>query len=435
MLKNVAVALGLRVAGTALWLLLSVVIARTLATQDFGLVFLVVDISLTGGVIVALGYDQTVLRYGARYWKDLDVASLAHLVVEARCAVSLAGAGVGVLSLLAYVAGVETPVTKTLAITCLTAALIYGTGVLMVSRDVLRVANRLSDALLGMAVVRTLVSVILVGLATALGILTAELGLLCYAGGLVAAVVWSAYRVKKLNLPLARRTDRRRWKHLPTALFIWPGEAALVGFGRAAGISIGLTGNLNAAAMFLAAQRIAQLGTFLTDAVTTSVAPMLASSSIQDRQDAATRASMMMLASGVTGSCALALLGRPMLALFGDQYSETYPVLLALLLGQLSWTVLGPTALIMNMMGRERLRSVVSIVSTILLLLGLAFCETALQAAFVFAAMSWVLNLSCWFAIWKTLGLHAGVTGMRAAAFREAPAKMHALLSRFASSR
>lgn len=409
MLGSVIIALLLRIGGTALWLIFTIIVARAMSVEDFGYVFFVINAIMTGGAIAVMGYDVTVVRFGSLFWKAQDKQGFRDLLSEARRAIVIIGLMATFALAIGTMAGLDTPVTQELPVAILIGASIVAVGLMSVERDTLRAAGKLQEALFAFSVIRALVPLVLTFIAWLLGALNPDLVLVFYLVALLAALGWDRWRIGKLGLP--PRVGMAA-PHLKVALSTWPGNAALVVFQRAPTIVIGLTGGLGAAGLFIAAERISQLGSFLTDAVRTAVGPNLAQADSDDRQQAVTHASLLMLISGSVGLVLLLALGAVLLWMFGPEYRSAFPALLMLLLGQLSWTILGPTALVLNMMGHNKTRSVISVAATLALLILLPIFDTAFGAATVVAFISWAMNIALWVAILLRLGLRSGIFGL-----------------------
>jgi len=416
MLGSVAIALALRVGGTALWLLFTILVARTLSVEEFGFVFFAINVIMTGGSMAVIGYNVTVLRFGSRLWSEDDKQGFRNLLGEARRGILGAGLIAAVALMFAALAGLDTPVTNALPIAALVGVSIIAVGFMSVERDALRAAGKLQEALFAFSVIRALVPLVLCGVAWLFGVLTAQTVLILFFAGLSVAVAWDWWRIGKLSLPKRNATKA---PHLKVALTTWPGETALVIFQRAPAIVIGLTGGLSAAALFIAAERVSQLGVFLTDAVRTAVSPNIAQADGEERQRAVTQASLLMLISGSAGLVALLVLGWVFLWVFGPEYKQAFPALLMLLLGQISWTVLGPTGLVLNMMGENKVRSLIGAASTAALLLLLPFVDSALGTATLVAIISWAMNMSLWLAIRIRLDIKCGLPGIRVATAKQ----------------
>ena len=205
------------------------------------------------------------------------------------------------------------------------------------------------------------------------------------------------------------KTAGLTFHNLRIAAVIWPGDAAGSLFLRAASIIVAFTIGIQAAGLYLAAERIAQLGTFLTDAVRTAVGPAIARASIAGRQEQVSLASVLMLASGIVGGITLGGLGWVFLWFFGPEYLAATPILWLLLLAQVSWTVFGATALVMNISGLEKERTFISIITAMVLIGVLIFARTGIQTAVLFCLMCWLLNLWCWAVLRTRANLTSGV--------------------------
>lgn len=409
MLGSVIIALLLRVGGTVLWLGFTIIIARAMSVEDFGYVFFVINVIMTGGAIAVMGYDVTVVRFGSLFWKAQDKQGFRNLLAEARSVILIVGLLTTVALAVGAMAGLQTPVTQNLPVAFIVGLSIIAVGLMCAERDTLRAAGKLQEALFALSVIRALVPLVLTFVAWLMGALEANLVLAFYLIALLVALMWDRWRIGKLALP---PRDSLSALHLKVALGTWPGNASLVVFQRAPAIVIGLTGGLGAAALFIAAERISQLGIFLTDAVRTAVGPNLAQADEADRQKAVTHASLLMLLSGSMGLVLLLALGAVLLWMFGPEYRSAFPALLMLLLSQLSWTILGPTALVLNMMGYNKTRSTIGVLATAILLFLLPLFDTALGTATVVASIAWAMNIVLWIAIRVRLGVTCGIFGL-----------------------
>ncbi|WP_170403090.1 oligosaccharide flippase family protein [Ruegeria arenilitoris] len=412
MFKAALTAALLRVCGTVLWLLFTMVCARTLSVEDFGFVFFSVNVIITGGVVAALGYDVTVLRYGSRYEKAGRKSAVRKLLSEARLVVVSGGLLVIAGFVILTVLRVDTPVTQDVSVAGLVGLSIVATALMAVNRDVLRACGKLSQALLGQSVLRTFVPLLMTIGALLFTELTPMEVLVFYLVGLLTSLAWEQACIARLGLGSQGEPGQNH--HAKMAFSVWPGEASLIIFHRACGIVIGLTSGLEAAAFFIAAERVSQLGVFLSDAVRTAIAPIIAQArSDQEIQAAIAKSSILMLLSGGIGFVLLLAGGWLLLLCFGREYLQSFPILCVLLVGQLSWTMLGPTALIMNMQGLERVRSLVTMIATAGLLICLIFTKSAFTAGLVFAVICWVMNGALWYLIRARLGAVSGVFGVR----------------------
>jgi O-antigen/teichoic acid export membrane protein len=63
----------------------------------------------------------------------------------------------------------------------------------------------------------------------------------------------------------------------------------------------------------------------------------------------------------LAGASAILLLGKPLLWLFGPQFTDGYPVMLVLVLGFLGRAAAGPSELLLNMLGQQRAAACVAV--------------------------------------------------------------------------
>ena len=373
---------------------------------DFGAIFIAINIILVGGQIATIGYDVTVLRLAPSMYKEGELPAVSSLLKEARTAALLGGVMIGLLIYL--VAWIEQGYISTLDLTSLTliACSIVITGIMAIHRDVLRSSGMLASALLGSAIIRPTLPLLVCILLAIFDDVTVNAALTAYTFGLLCGLAFEFQRISSLRLP---KTAGLTFHNLRIAAVIWPGDAAGSLFLRAASIIVAFTIGIQAAGLYLAAERIAQLGTFLTDAVRTAVGPAIARASIAGRQEQVSLASVLMLASGIVGGITLGGLGWVFLWFFGPEYLAATPILWLLLLAQVSWTVFGATALVMNISGLEKERTFISIITAMVLIGVLIFARTGIQTAVLFCLMCWLLNLWCWAVLRTRANLTSGV--------------------------
>jgi len=409
MIRSVSVALALRIAGTLVWLAFGVLLARTLSMADAGIVFFAIGLSLLAGPLVAAGYDLVVLRFASVGLREGATEDIRRLRGEATL-VCLGVSGLAMAGLFAvWGMGVATPVTSRFDVALLTALSVAATGLMAIHRDLLRAAGRLGPALVGQSLYRTLLPCLACGMLAAAGLLTAVTALTCYVAALCAALLQQSLALRGLRLsPLCPRTLSRA----RIALAVWPGDAALLVLQRGAGLALGLTAGIEAAALYLVAERVAQPGLFVTDAARTALAPDLACATPVERQRSARRASLLFAFAGGGGVAAVTLLGALVLDLHGPEYEAAWPVLMILLVGQASWAVFGPTALLLNLYGEETARSRIAVLSAMGFLLALLFCATPVEAAVAAAAGCWAMNAALWLCLRRRLDLVSGLPAL-----------------------
>lgn len=111
-------------------------------------------------------------------------------------------------------------------------------------------------------------------------------------------------------------------------------------------------------------------------------------------------------------AAALLAIGQPLLSLFGSQFAAGYPVMLVLVLGYLARSAVGPSDILLRMLGEHRLSAAISVATAVLniaLLLLLIPRFGVLGAATATAAAVAIEAAGNWLALRRRLGLHVGV--------------------------
>jgi O-antigen/teichoic acid export membrane protein len=409
------IALTMRLVGTGVWLVFTLLIARLLSVDDFGLLFLLVSASLVGAQFVLAGYNVVVLREAGSLWHEGNKAALAALVSEARRIIVIMSLLLGlalVLSDLIYpVSALTLEVWRIAFVVALSAV----AGLMTLHCDALRSCNQMSKALFGTTVVRTAGSILmLIPLIffKSLGVGPILLGYLLV---LSLAALLEAYWLRQL----AGSGFRWKWRfpHFKQSLAIWPGELAMVLMRRSTTLVLGVHNDLGAVAMFVAAERVAMLSDFLTDALRLAIGPNIsfaARGTEAELRDACERASALMFVVTVLGAFCTVIVAWPILWLFGDAFLGAFTYVLALIAAQLSWAILGPTALVANMIGLGGARSRLSSLVTAALVLAQVVLFPVFGApvvVWVLVVATWGLNLALWFMIRARKGLLLGVLG------------------------
>jgi O-antigen/teichoic acid export membrane protein len=123
------------------------------------------------------------------------------------------------------------------------------------------------------------------------------------------------------------------------------------------------------AGLFGAAARLAAILQIVSFSLVTAIAPMIARLHAQGAQadmqkaiDAGVRTVFMFSSAAALG---LALLGRPLLSLFGNEFIGGYEVLLILLAGQLVWAATAAAGSVLNMTGHQNVSAAILAVAAV----------------------------------------------------------------------
>lgn len=413
MLKSSILALLLHSIAAILWLAFNIIVARITTTETFATVFFTITFAQFGALAALLGYNVVMLRHASVHWGIGEKSRISNLISESRWIIIGTSISISAILSLLHWLGVNSVVTADCVSILFATILSFLVALMTLHMEALRATGHLLKALAGMSLVRTVGSLVLLAPLIVLNIestytiLTVHLLALTVAVGL--EVFW-LQRITGGGLKLPRTAPR-----LKEALAIWPGEVSVVLIARATVLVLGFGNDVASVALLIAADRIAMLGQFLSNAVRLAIGPAISVAHHKggDRfHRAVQQASALMFATGFVGGLGLIIVGWPILWAFGPEYTTAFPYAVAMLAAQASWTILGPTALIANMVGlgptRSRLTAATAI-SMILVqfLLLKPFGVWGVLGTFVIA--TWTMNALLWFEIYRKTGVRCGI--------------------------
>ncbi|GHD40322.1 hypothetical protein GCM10017083_03480 [Thalassobaculum fulvum] len=359
MLNDMVAVTFMKVAGTALWLLYTVLLARLLSADEYGLVMYAVTVLTIAGPLTCFGLNSAMLRYGSIYWHQGRPGALLGLLGEARRTIALASVPAVLLVAMVFEAalGLGTGVPwSVVAIVALGLAL-YGT--MDLHRETLRALDRVLAGFLGFNILRSLIPGVTAAALAAGGWLSVESALAGFVGGLAVIAAIDSWRIGRLVgdvVPIRQRDDRTDWYRIARPMVL----AEALGYWIARGdvVLVGALLDLRAAAIYLTAQRLAVLVTFVVDAVRLTLEPMVARR-YADRdhrglQDLMARGSLVSFASGMPIALAIAGGGWLLLGLYGPEFQSGWAVLVILTLGQTTTVLAGSVSAVLRMTGLER---------------------------------------------------------------------------------
>jgi O-antigen/teichoic acid export membrane protein len=358
LLARTAVLIGARVGGSALTLGYTVLLARVTTPAELGLAMSAMAAAFLVSVVASLNVESGSIRFLVRYLAQGDTARAAGFVAVCRRVVAAAA----VLALAGGLAGWGfggpgfDPAVHALAL--LTAP------VLAITRVYARHAGAL-DAVLSGALPRMLVRpalfVLVLGALHLGAVMVAASVVICLHLAAAVLVLLLQVRLLRARLAFAARGPRdtgewRRW--LVTGIMLSP---MLVMNEYMNYILLG------SAAFGLPAATVAQLGIALSlqnflgfslAAVDMSFAPKVARAIAARERERCRR--LLSVASGLKcaavagGGCLVLVVKEPLLGLFGPHYLAAGDAFLILLAIPASAAVFGPSALVLNVLGRRR---------------------------------------------------------------------------------
>lgn len=417
MRRDAVVILSMRIAGTLLWMIYTIVLARSLSQPDFAVALYVINFSLLAVLVITLGRDVALLRFASKAWAQGARRSVREMLGRSRRVLLVNGGILTAVLLGLFLAGIETPVTDDPWIAFLAGLLTLAGAQMGVNRDCLRAVGRVWQSQVGLNFTRSVIPVL--GSLAVFGIgqtLTAEVALSLFLGSLVLSVAVEEMFLRRIDwrdAPDAAAPDGRCvWR---SGWALWPGDMANALLMR----SVGLVGALalapEAAALLLAAERIAGLAQFPISAAAQAAAPQIArATNAGDAavQHALDQASLLMVSGALIGCAGAGAMAWPALWALGPGYLAALPTTLILVSASLAWAFFGLAQSALNLTGRSRSYSVISVCTTCLTVPGIWFAALqfgALGAAVVWCIGWWTANIAYTFALLWMQGLSTGV--------------------------
>jgi O-antigen/teichoic acid export membrane protein len=247
--------------------------------------------------------------------------------------------------------------------------------------------------------------------------LSVNTALLLYITGMIVSVGLEIYWLSKLKGGQIELDNSNKKEHVKVGIQLWLADVANTIIIRVDAFIVGVILDLKSVALYLAAQRISVLTTFIIDAVRTAIGTEISKSFDGDPSNekyriVVTKGSAMFALAGSIGVFGIIIVGYPLLALFGESYTDGYLIVLILTIGQSALIIFGPSALIMSMTNMERQRAIVTGFSAALVIAlswvgGVTYGITGI--ALSVAITMWINSSILAFLIWKNQKIISGI--------------------------
>jgi len=433
--KDAVIALFMRVAGAILWLVYAGLLARMLSQSDFSLVMYAFSVTMLATPLAAMGFRFALLKYASRVWEQGDLTAFSNILNQARVVLFINTTLILGLLMVAAQTGINIPVSSSMFIAMVTGLAVVGSGLSEIQRVALRAADRMFFALFSFSILKTFVLIISCITLAVINKLTASSALIAFTVSCWVILLFEAWQLQRALrskararaevIPLIPRKDisileNTAGRRLKTALGIWPGDIGSALMRRSGGVVAGMIFDLETTALYLAAERIALLGQFFKGAVRKVIDPYIAraaGNSTTALQSVISQTSLLMLIASMITPVIFIAIGWPFLHFFGENYTRAYPILVILLLSELSWSIFGPLNSIMIMSGFEKINSLSRIVFSILsllcgLFLSMKFGIIGLCSSYL--VFTW-LNNACLNLFLRRKKIKAGIFSIRVA--------------------
>lgn len=360
LLSNAFVIVSARTAGSLLTLIYTVGLARITSPHDMGIAMVAMAMAVLASVFVSLNVESGSIRFLVAYLASGEKAKAAGFVTFGWQVTAIASPMVVVL-VLVYVFLLR-PEVSGAEYWCILLTL-AAAPVLALTRIYGRHATALDAVLRGVLprlLVRPALFTVAIGVLFWLGLtVSASFVMLLFLVTAIAVFLLQLLLLRsRLGFAVNTRRDISDWRAwLGTGLKLSP-MLVMGEFMRDVAIAC--------AAIGMVAEDVASLGIalsivtllrFATTAVDIAFTPKIANGLVADDR---ARSQRLLLAAAalkcltfLAGAVAIYLLRHPVLGLFGPHYVEAEQATLILLAVPLSAAILGPTALILNVLGNE----------------------------------------------------------------------------------
>lgn len=358
---NAAGVFAVRAASAALLFLTQVALARWMGASEYGLFVTAWTCVLVLGGIAHLGFNTAMMRLGPQYHARSDHASFRGLLAGGRrvaltSATLIALVGIGAIFLFGIDDRSSLAVPLVLGFLCLP---IY--TLTDVQDGLGRGQGWTLDAIVPPYVVRPLFLLVLVVAAFAAGVPASAVNgmIIALAATLASAVLQTVLIERRVSAEIPRTEpafDYRGWFMISLPLLagglceiiVQNADVILLNFFRPSA-EIG---------HYYAAAKTTGLALFVIYAVGTAYAGPIATAQARTRRgdvealvSQAVRWTFIPSAAVILGILAL---GYPVLSQFGETFTDAYPLMFILATGMLIKASMGPSELILNMLGHQR---------------------------------------------------------------------------------
>ncbi len=355
--------LVLATAGLALGLISNLLLTRMLGIEIYGSYAIAIAWVMILVVLVKLGLDTSILKFGAIYIQDKKPGSIRAMADYCTRQVLTSGSILAVIILGLRALIPEVFAGLSWAALALSIFLAVTLGCLSLSAAFALADQRVFQARIHDQVIRQALLIASVLVVAALGWpLSLEAALMLTTASALAALGLLLMNTRDLYAAVpatdVSATDRREWVVIGRTLVLVACLQQIIQ--QSSVILLGWFSTHAAAGQFAVASRLAALVSFGLACVNIASGPMIAKLYRQgDREELRKLAyvsARAALALAVASATVLAFFGKQILSLFGADFVTAYPVLMILVVGSLVNAATGSVGYFLSMTGQERVQ-------------------------------------------------------------------------------
>lgn len=410
----------MRVAGTIFWMAYTIVLARTLPAAGFAGALYVVNFSLVAVLVITMGRNVSLLRIASQAWGTQSAGSIHTLHMQSRKILLFSGALFTLCLLVMSFLTLDMPVTQSPYIATLTGLITSAAAQMGLNRDCLRAVGKIWQSQLGFNLIRTVIPTLGTFVVSFLGEMSLEIALTLFFVSLCLSLIVEETVLKYVfAADLGQEPLPGKPGMINNGLMIWPGDIANAIQMRAAGLLAGATLQPEAAALFLAAERIANLAQFPIAAASQAAAPKIARSALSENdvlQPELNKGSVLMLIGACLGAGGAAVIAWPALLAIGPTYVAAMPIAMVLIFAHLSWALFGLAQPSLHLTGRFKSYSTIAvsacIISFAFIFIGTKFAG-GIGAAAGYCLGWWLTNLTYTLTYRYQTGCRTGISAFQ----------------------
>lgn len=416
MLKSALNVLILKIIGTVLWLVYSILLARILTQDEFGLFFYIINFVLLVTPISNYGYGNILLKTASVYYKEKKWNEFSNILLEARTITVLGSFFIILLLFIFWFYQINNPIVTDLNVTILSGIIIFLFSLMTIHRDTLRASDKILKGMLNTTVTRAFLPLVIILIINVYYKVDLEMALVVYCASLTLSVLVEVYWIRKITNKCNNKKKYLFKNRKNLGLQLWIADIANTVLSKVDAFIIGLVLDLKSVALYIAAQRISILTLFIIDAVRIVIGPEISKvfekKEITEYYKVISRSSALFSLAGIIGAVGSILLGYPILLLYGENYTASYLILILLTIANMSFIIFGPVAVIMSMTNLQKQRAYITTISAGLLVVfsyyGAVLFNAAGVALGVVIAM-WANNGLLSYVIWKKHNVKSGL--------------------------
>lgn len=409
------IAFAIRIFSAVIAFVSQVLLARWMGSFEYGIFVLVWVTMVIAGNLSCLGFHTSIIRYIPEYREKGEFEELRGIMVASRLLVLIAStaiAGLGALMVYLMAGRIEDYYVVPFVIGFFCLPMIALSDVV---QGISRANSWALSALTPTYIVRPVLILVFMGLALALGYpADAITALFAAVAATYATTIWQLVtvtaRADARVAPGPKRFRMREWFWVSLPIFLV--ESFFFLLTNADVLMVGLYMSPHDVAVYFATVKTLALVHFAYFAVKAGVAQRYAQYTHAGARDQLAQFARETVSWTFWPSLAMAIIvlaiGKPMLTLFGPEFSEGYPYLFLLAIGVVARASVGPTESLLTMTGHQNICAAVYAATlainiglnvVLIPMFGLWGAAIATTVAMLFEASA----LS--FTVWRKLGI------------------------------